>query len=180
MEKTKYTFLPGSTVQLKNSASEIYNNVYGGSTGFVQESKIDEYGFERVYIVWNSEDWRFQNAPPGWAYASHFTLKEPPPAKTPRPKRITKKDLQKRQELDAYMAELQKGVEALAGSEGFILFVAKRVPVEDDQTMVTPEVYAASHTQDADAVLGITLAEHMASTFEEMTMLLLEMFGDNG
>lgn len=179
---TKPTFPIGSTVALKATASEVYGGkAWPGAVAFVRDVKIDDGGFEKIFVVWDEEnDWRYTGASPGWTFADHFTLKELP-KKTPRPKRITKKDIERIQALDAFMAELSRGVEALADSEGFIIFVAKREPVEGEpnQTIIAPKVFAASHSQDADAVLGIVLSEHMAATFEEMTMLLLEMFGDS-
>ncbi len=150
MEERQPSFPIGAQVQLKPSFGEIYLQAWGGSLGFVRDVKWDEYGFEKIFISWDREnDWRYNNMPDSWTYASHFNLKALPPEKTPKPPK-QKQELALPPELDHYMEELQKGIEALTGSEGFALFVARRVPVEDsDQAMIVPEVYTISHSDEA-------------------------------
>jgi hypothetical protein len=181
MEEAQFPI--GAKVQLKHEFGDVYVRAWGGSIGWIKDTKTDQYGFDRVFITWDKNDWRWNNAVDGWTYASHFTLLElPTPTKKPSRRKIPLVvPPEPDSEMDEYMAELQKAMEAIAGSEGFAIFVAKRVPVADEpnQSMVMPEVFAASHSGEADAVLGIMMSEHLSETFQDMTMLLLEMYSDH-
>ena len=152
---------------------DVYVRAYGGSLGYVKDTRIDEFEFEKIYISWDRKDWRYNGQKDGWTYASHFTLKE-------MPKKEEKSN--KIEELDAFMSELQKGLDAASGAEGFVLVVAKRVPAPDgvEGHVVVPELYSASHSQEADTILGITLMEHLTATFQDMSIALLEIFSGDG
>lgn len=180
MDELKFTFPIGSKVQLKFDYGDVYTRAWGGSLGYVRDTKIDDYGFEKIFVEWDHSDWRYNSQQNGWTYVEHFSLKEPPPAVTKKPAKRGKM-LSIDPKLDAFMEELQRGIEAASGSEGFAIFIARRVPVPDqpNQTMIVPEVFAASHNGEADAVLGITMSEHLSGTFQDMTMLLLEMYGED-
>lgn len=180
-EERKPTFLRNSKVQLRPECSEVYVKAWAGSIGFVRDSKFDEYDFEQVLIEWE-KDWRYDRSalpPTGWTYASHFILKEPP-GPTPKPSRRKKVVLPPDPELEAYIAEMQKGIEAITGSEGFALFVARRVPTDQPgHSMIIPEVYADAHTGEADAVLGIAMQEHLSGVFQDLTFMILDIYGDD-
>lgn len=180
MEEAQFPI--GAKVQLKHEFGDVYVKAWGGSIGYVKDIKTDQYGFDRVYIDWDHTDWRYNNQMNGWTYSSHFQLLElPGPTKKPSRRKIPLVESEPNPAMDEYMAELQKAMEAIADSEGFAIFVAKRVPVADqpNRSMVMPEVFAASHSGEADAVLGITMSEHLSGTFQDMTMMLLEMYSDD-
>ncbi len=65
-------FFEGTVVELLPGREEVYQRALAGSRGTIRASKLDDYGFEKVYIEWDKDHWRYNEEPDGWTFASHF------------------------------------------------------------------------------------------------------------
>jgi hypothetical protein len=61
-----------SRVVLRGQMEVVYPVAWAGSEGWVREVKWDEDGFERVWIQWDREHWRYSGEEDLWTFASHF------------------------------------------------------------------------------------------------------------
>jgi hypothetical protein len=167
----------GSKVALKNGPDAIYNRAWVGSEGFVRQTRTDEYGYEEILIEWDKNDWRYNNQANGWAFASHFDVKQPPLEEEEPSKELAPPMPFVRPEVEDYMDALQQAMEAASGAEGFVIFIVTNMPHPEipDEMILAPAVFSFTHSSEADAILGMSMMENAAEMFNETSMTLLSM-----
>ena len=108
----------GYYVSLKNGfdVPEFYRGVSAGATGWVKETKIDEYGFPMLYIEWDQRNHNWSGEPDKWTFESHF-----------RP-------LNDGTDIDAdaeYIDSLREASDAALAGTGYIMIVVSEYPSQD-------------------------------------------------
>lgn len=124
----------GMKVEMLPGMDQVYPHVNPLSHGLVRAVKEDEFGFQKVYIEWDKEHWRYAGEEDRWTFATHFRPiegedlvqidDEPILLKDESSIRIpTSEEYEKMEEyLDALMVACDKASE----SDGFYLVTLKR------------------------------------------------------
>jgi hypothetical protein len=62
-------------VELRQGFESVYDTeVFAGCRGWIRATKKDDYDFEKVYIVWDREHWRYNGQEDVWTFPNHFQL----------------------------------------------------------------------------------------------------------
>lgn len=188
----------GSRVALRNGVDDVYLYALVGSEGWVREAKVDDDGFELVYVQWDEDHWRFNNQPNGWTFASHFDIKELPKEEIPEePKEVIEPVSVNEMEvdlpaflaqltapkdgeedpMDEYMEELTDAMDAASASEGFLMLTIKRIPNPENpnEVMFVPSVFSHTLSEEAHVLLDIQLAECASISYQEMMQNLMQV-----
>lgn len=148
----------GDRVSLRGQYEVVYQAAYAGSEGWVRDTKVDDDGFEMVYVEWDKNHWRYAGEIDIWTFASHFRVipdpeplpapkeSEPAPVPEPEPEHPLCLDCGHRHPAaldDArwndYFSTLSEGAEKAADADNFILITV--APTDMDPNLVLPHVY---------------------------------------
>ena len=118
----------GSYVSLKNGFDipDFYRGVSAGATGWVVDSKVDEYGFPMVKIEWDEMNHNWSGEMDKWTFESHFNLIN------------DGTDLNKDAE---YIGAIRKASDDALASLGFIMITAKKAELEDGSEILMSGMY---------------------------------------
>lgn len=108
----------GFYVALKNGFDipEFYRGVSAGATGWVKQTKMDEYGFPMLYIEWDQRNHNWSGEPDKWTFESHF------------------RTLNDGTDIDAdayYIDSLREASDAALAGTGYIMIVVNERPSEN-------------------------------------------------
>lgn len=159
----------GDRVSLRGQYEVVYQAAYAGSEGWVRDTKVDDDGFEMVYVEWDKNHWRYAGEIDIWTFASHFrVIPEPAPlpsAKEPEQAQPVGDEHEVGYpEIDPpesehplcpdcghhhpeaddarwrdYFTALNEGAEKAADADNFILITI--APTDMDPNLVLPHVY---------------------------------------
>lgn len=62
----------GQRVELAPGMETVYPNAMAGMRGVIRGFVDDEFGFDRCYIEWDKDHWRYDGEKDLWTYTSHF------------------------------------------------------------------------------------------------------------
>lgn len=130
-----------SYVELRDGCDDVYELAWSGTRGWIRDLDVDEDGFEKVFVEWDKDHWRYDGEPDGWTYASHFkpvssvdipseeTLKGPElvdAQNIPHAVDAMKRgQLWDSKEMEDYIDSLTHAFDQASESDGFILVTMK-------------------------------------------------------
>lgn len=159
----------GTYVELKDGCDEVYVLAWAGSRGTITAHDTDEHGFDRVYIEWDKDHWRYNGELDGWTFASHF---EPVDPVDTAPKELPKgPDLMEAPEdpeammmgappvwegehMETYIDSMMHSFDRAAESDGFVLITMKRGENEEMGPTITYEISRGSALPDLSDIPG--------------------------
>lgn len=156
----------GTYVELKAGCDEVYTLAPAGSRGTIRFAETDEYGFDKVYIEWDQEHWRFNGEPDGWTYASHFKPVSPvEPVEDAKEapdgpdlmfssdaevsaENYTREHIWDEEHMEDYIDSMMHSFDQAAESDGFVLITMRRVEDSDQGPMIVYEISRGSALPD--------------------------------
>lgn len=160
---------PGSRVRLLDPYDAVYPRAFVGSEGDVAYSEKDEYGFERIYVVWDKEHPRYNGERDMWTFANHFDVIEQPDRSVVE--EIVDNAMNKKTEtcpscgqahdpkgdrINEYLEILGSGHEKAATGQGF--FIAT---VNDDGQGAKVYIYADSFDDKTAGIIEAHIADYV-------------------
>lgn len=144
----------GDKVELLAGKESVYPRALLNSRGTVHRTKVDEDGFEQVYVVWDREEWRYNGEKDGWTFADHFRVIEeaeilPTAEELDVPPTIDSYD---EAVVAEYLDTLMLACDKASESDAFFFVMLKR----DEQDRVHFEVMGASIDDD---LMNLSVAE---------------------
>lgn len=124
----------GTYVELIPGRETVYQHAVAGSRGWVRAVEVDEYDFEKVFIEWDKDHWRYDGELDMWTFADHFM----PASKDPD---LTEEELEQGEGpcphcgdyhslnseiAEQYIDDIMEAFDQAADSDGFILFAICR------------------------------------------------------
>lgn len=172
-------------VELKVGCDEVYDLAWAGTRGWITARQTDEYGFDKVYIEWDTEHWRYDGEPDGWTYATHFKPVESvePPVEeieieVPKGPELVGPDqapnavdsimrgyLWEDDRMEGYIDALSNSYERASESDGFILLTMK---IAHDPEMGPVVVYEMSRGSALPALTEIPASAILAFISTQM------------
>lgn len=165
----------GAKVRLLPGFDEVYTLAYVGSLGMVKDFQRDEYGYSKVWIEWDQDDWHYNGEVDQWTYPQHFAIVEPGPTIEEIARQVqTEVDEEKcphcgsahsseeDELLDDYISMIATAFDDAAGSEGFMLVTVHRdgsIEGLDGYDELVPVISTASMSEEAVALLNTTLSQ---------------------
>lgn len=127
---------PDTYVELLPGFEQVYDFALAGTRGWIRDTQEDEYGFEKVYVEWDKNHWRYQGEPDGWTFANHFQevketeLVEPQDVVVPATldPEMSDDDLadQREVQIEKYVNDISEAFDKAADSDGFFLITMRR------------------------------------------------------
>ncbi|WP_028058363.1 hypothetical protein [Candidatus Solirubrobacter pratensis] len=167
------TNLVGLTVEVTESGADFYVVATAGWRGTVVDAKVDEDGFEMIYVKWDRDHWLYRpGQEDGWTYPSHFHVVRAPSVKDFVEDAIEREAAEQVLDLDNpigandvcpgcggnheqenrdYLRALfEHAVEEARGSEGFVLMWITKEQVHGVVDMYPNRISAAMDQNSVD------------------------------
>lgn len=156
-------FVNGTPVELLPGREEVYQRALAGSRGVIRASKVDDYGYEKVYIEWDKDHWRYNGEPNGWTYASHFQVAEDIdphatdlvngdidiPLTPPVPSSREEREAQ----INDYVESMMDAFDRASESDGFYLVTVRRgIDPESGQEIVLIEMHRGAVDEEMEGI----------------------------
>lgn len=177
------TFNIDEYVELIEGREQIYTHSRPGQRGWVRAARNDEYGFPQVYIEWDKNDERYGGEMDGWTYESHFqqvvvnaTAKADAREACPSCGYVHDKEAD---EIEAYLEQLNEGVDAALGGDGYLLISVSSEQV-GNKIIYTPYIFSGTRTNEATAMLEAQLMHMASNTYQESIIERLNRMKDEG
>lgn len=69
-------FETNTYVELLPGCEEVYDKAMAGSRGWIRMRETDDFGFNKVFIEWDKDHWRYNGEADMWTFSSHFKVAE--------------------------------------------------------------------------------------------------------
>lgn len=158
----------GAKVRLLPNFDEVYQLAYVGSLATIKDFMIDEYGYPKVWVEWDQDDWRFNNEPDQWTYPEHFEVIRPPVSIEQMARNVVREISEpcphcgeshpQDPEIAKYMDTITEAFDDASGSEAFLLVAITQVDAGDYDELV-PVITTATWSDEATEILNATLSQ---------------------
>jgi hypothetical protein len=181
---------PGSKVALLPGCEEVYKKASPGAQATITDTRIDEDGFNMVFVEWDKTHWRYSGQDDQWTYAEHFTAidehgifaaLEDPEAFANQIMERAKERGKDDEMIEEFIDRLDEVVNVLSESEGFIVITARREPhpLKPDKSFVAPYIFGAFMNEGILALLESQIAQLSAASNQEMAIKLLKQYQES-
>lgn len=144
----------GQRVELAPGMEEVYPKAAAGMRGTIRGFTEDEYNFDRCYVEWDREHWRYNGEADLWAYPSHFRpaqvdgdhdLLGAEEQDIPTVPNISDEDLE-----EEYIDQIMTACDRASEANGFYLVTMKR----DEENRIQLEIISAANDDELRSLSG--------------------------
>jgi hypothetical protein len=130
-------------VELKGEAEDLYREATSPARARVKRFRVDEYGYDKVYVEWDKDHWRSQGESDRWTYASHFDV-----VSLPDDSYLEQDKYEEEDSTDKLKGALEAASKIACYGEGFVMITLER----DPEGELYPKVIVSSTSDEAESL----------------------------
>jgi hypothetical protein len=189
----------GTRIELRLGCEDLYVKAEAGWRAYVRDRKLDEHGFEMIFIEWDRTYWRYQpGQSDGWAFPNHFNVvglnRKPEPGEKVEDPQI---DLQQMADdltslidpepdpdvcegcgevhtdedrREAYVDILADAATLAAEGEGFALVLVANSEDEDGNPRMQPQFFSLALSDKARVMIESQLVDVAQGIIQDMNI----------